>query len=84
MAKRFHTKQIGSNRKGMQQTSYSLGHLLGTVTTPWLDSDSVVTAATCQQHGDWAANGSVVTMLWAVSKGDNNVTVQSPYSHIAA
>ena len=38
-----------------QQNSYSISHLLDTVTTQWLDSDSVVTIANCRQHG---ASGS--------------------------
>ena len=35
-----------------RQNSYSISHLLGTVTTQWLDSDSVVTIVNCQQHSD--------------------------------
>ena len=59
-----------------QQNSYCISHLLGTVTTWWLDSDSIVTVANCRQHGDWAANCSVVTVLLAVNNGDYTVTVQ--------
>ena len=66
-----------------QQNSYSISHLLGTVTTQWLDSDSVVTVDNCQQHGDWAASGSVVTVLLAVNNGDYTVTIQSLCSHCA-
>ena len=35
-----------------QQNSYSISHLLGTVTTQWLDSDGVVSVVNCRQHGD--------------------------------
>ena len=45
----------------------------------WLDSADVVTVDNCRQHGDGAANGSVVTMQPAVNNSD--VTVQSPCSH---
>ena len=67
-----------------QQNSYSISHQLGTVTTRWLDSDSVVTVGNCQEHGDSAANGSVVTVLPAVSTADYTVTVQLLCSHSAA
>ena len=43
-----------------QQNSYSIGHLLGTVTTHLLDSDSVVTADNCQQHSDYVHSWSTV------------------------
>ena len=33
-----------------QQNSYSISHLLGTVTRQWLDSDGIVTVDNCQQH----------------------------------
>ena len=46
-----------------QQNSYSISHLLGTVITQWLDSDSIVTIDNCQQHSDWATNGCVATVL---------------------
>ena len=36
-----------------QENSYSASHLLGTVTTQWLDSDGVVTVDNCWQHGDY-------------------------------
>ena len=55
-----------------------------TVTTWWLDTDSLVTVGNCRQHGDWAANGSVVTVLPGVKNSDYTVTVQSPCSHSAA
>ena len=67
-----------------QENSYSIGHLWGTVTTQWQDSESVVTVANCRQHSDKAANGSVVTVQPAVNNGDYNVTVQSQCSHSAA
>ena len=41
-----------------------------TVTARGLDSDGVVTVNNCRQHGDWAANGSVVPTLPAVNKGE--------------
>ena len=66
---------------GTQQNSYSISHLLATVTTKWLDGDGVVTVDNCRQHSDWAANGSVVTILPAVENGDYTVTVQSLCSH---
>ena len=70
--------------KTTHQNSYSFSHLLRTVTTRWLDSDSVVITANCWQHGDWIANGSLVTMLPTVNNGNNTVTVKSPCSHSAA
>ena len=66
-----------------QQNSYSISHLLGTVTTKWLDSDSVVTVVNCWQHGDYTAIGSLLTVLLAVVNGDYTVTVQSLCSHCA-
>ena len=65
------------------ENSYSISHLLGTVTTQWLDSDGVVTVDNCQQHGDWAANGSLITVPPAANNGDYTVTVQSLCSHCA-
>ena len=59
--------------------SPSINHLLGTVTTWCLDSDCVVTIVNYQQHGDWAANDSAVTVLQAVFNSDYTVTVQSLY-----
>ena len=67
-----------------QWTTYSISHLLCTVTTWWLDSDSEVTFADCQQNSDRAASGSGVTMLPVFSNGDYTVTVPSPCSHCAA
>ena len=66
-----------------QENSYSISHLLGTVTASWLDSDGKVTIDNCRQHGDWASNGSVVTVLPAVNNGDYTITVQSLWSHCA-
>ena len=63
-----------------QQKSYSISHLLGTVTTLRLDSDCVVSVDNCRQIGDRAANGSVVTMLPAVVNSHYTVTVQSQCS----
>ena len=61
-----------------QQNSYSISHLLGTVTTLWSDSDCVVTVDNCRQSSDYnTANGSPVTALPAVVNGDYTVTVQS-------
>ena len=39
-----------------QQNSYSISHLLGTVTTQWLDSNGVVTVVNCRQHGDYTVD----------------------------
>ena len=64
-----------------QQNSFSISPLLSTVTKWWLDSDSVVNIANWWQHGDWAVNGSVVTVLPAVNNIDYIVTAQSPGSH---
>ena len=64
-----------------QENSYSISHLLATVTTQWLDGDSVVTVHICKQHSDYTAIGSSVTMLLAVVNGDYTVTVQSLCSH---
>ena len=44
--------------------SYYISHLLITVTTYLLDSDSEVTVIICQQHGDFTATGSLVTSSW--------------------
>ena len=57
------------------QNSYSISHLLGTVIT--LDIDVVVTIGNCWQHGNYTVIGSYVTVLLAVSNGDNTVTVLS-------
>ena len=64
-----------------QQNSYSLSHLIGTVTTQWLDSDHVVTAVNCQQHRNFT-----VDQLFSHSaaiNSDYTVTVQSLSSHCA-
>ena len=50
-----------------QQSSFSISHLLGTVTTLWLDRDCAVTVDNCRHSGDWAANGSVVTAPFTTS-----------------
>ena len=63
--------------RNTQQNSYSISNLLDTVTTMWLDSDSVVTVDNCRQSGDCAAIGSEVTVLPAVDNGDYTVIVQS-------
>ena len=67
----------------IQQNSYSISHLLETVTAWWQDSDSVVTVDNCQQHSNLscAANGSVFTVLLAVNNCDYSVTVLSPCTH---
>ena len=67
-----------------QQNSYFISHLLGTMTTRWQYSDIVVTVVYFWQHGDWATNGSVVTVLPAVDNGDYTFTVPSPCSHSVA
>ena len=36
------------------KNSYSISHLLGTVTTRWQNSDGVVTIDICPQQGDYA------------------------------
>ena len=66
-----------------QQNSYSISHLIGTITTLWLDSDCVMTTGNCRQHGDLAAIGSVVTVLPAVVNSSYTVTIQSQSSDCA-
>ena len=39
-----------------QQKSYPIRHLLGTVTTQWLDGESVVTVYDRRQHGDYTVD----------------------------
>ena len=39
-----------------QQNSYSISHLHGTVTTQWLDSNSLVTIVKSWQHGDYTVD----------------------------
>ena len=46
-----------------QHISYSICHLLGTVTTLGLDSDCIVTVENCWQHGDYIGIGSSVNVL---------------------
>ena len=41
------------DRDSAEQNCYSISHLLGLVTTQWLDSDGVVTVDNCWQHGDY-------------------------------
>ena len=60
-----------------QQNSYSMYHLLDTVTGQWQCSHHWYYWQQC----DWSANGSVVAMLQAVINSDYSVTVQSPNSH---
>ena len=64
-----------------QQNFYSISHLQGTVTVLWLDSDCVATVENCQQHSDWAANDSVVTVLLAVVNSDCVATVENCQQH---
>ena len=61
------------------QNSYSINPQYDTVTTPWLDSDGVVTIVNCQQHSDYFTQliNCVFTVLLAVVKGDYTITVQS-------
>ena len=66
-----------------QQISYSISHLLGTVTILWLDSDCIVTVDSCRQHGDYNAIGSSVTVLPAVVNRHYTVTIQSQRSYCA-
>ena len=39
-----------------QQNYYSISHLLGTVTTQWLDRDDVVIVDNCQQHSEYTVD----------------------------
>ena len=56
------------NNLPTQQNFYIIGHLLDTVTTQWLDNDSVVTVDNFRQYGDiYDANDSVDTVLPAVN-----------------
>ena len=66
-----------------QQNSYSISHLLGTVTTLWLDSDCVVTIDNCRRHGEYTAICSSVSVLPAVFNSQYTVTVQSQRSDCA-
>ena len=79
-------KQISSKywyALNTQQNSYSISHLLDTVTTQWLDvdSDGVVTVHNCRQHGVYTAIDSSVTVLPAVVDSDYTITIQSLCSH---
>ena len=70
-----------------QQNSYYVSNLQGTVTTLWLDSDSVVTVANCRhwQHSDYTTIGSSVTVLPVVLTAGSSlkkmVTILSLSSH---
>ena len=50
----------------------------------YMVSDSVVnpTVVGCQQHSDYTANGSLVTVLQAVIYGNYTVIVQSLYTSV--
>ena len=63
----FKDPRSNCNEENTQQNSYSIRHL-GT------HSAWIVETANCQQHGDWAAKGSVVTVQPAVSNGDCTVS----------
>ena len=79
-----HTYRAVAGR--FETKSYSLvegNQTIGTGTTWWLDSDSIVTVINCRQHSDWAANGCVVTVLPAASNGDYSDTVWSLFSPCA-
>ena len=58
-----------------QQNSCSISLLLDTVTTQWLDKDSVITVVNYQQHGDYTAISSSVTVLPVIINIDYTVTV---------
>ena len=68
--------KVPTSKISTQQISYSISHLLGTVTTLWLDSDRVVPVDDCRQSGDYTAVGSSVTALPAVINGHYTVTIQ--------
>ena len=57
-----------------QQNFNSICHLLDTVTTWWLDSDSLVTVGKCLQHSDYTATGTSVTMLPAINNSDHTLS----------
>ena len=44
------------NKTCTQQNSFSIRHLLGTVTSLWLDSGGIVTDDNCLQHGDYTVD----------------------------
>ena len=58
-----------------QQNSYSISHLLGTVTTQWLESDSVVTVAGSTVTTRFI--NYVVTVLPEVNNGNYTIIVRS-------
>ena len=63
------------------QNSYSISQYAA-LWLLWLESGGVVTIVNCQQHSDWAANDSVLTLLPAINS-DYTITFQSPSSHSA-
>ena len=71
------------NSSVTQQKSYSISHLLSTVTTLWPDSDCVVTVDNCWQSGDYTAICSSDTVLSAVFNSRYTVTIQSQCSDCA-
>ena len=64
-----------------QELNPGLIVLLDTVTTWWLDYDSVVIIVNCWQHSDYNAIGSSVNVLPAVINSDYTVTTQSLCNH---
>ena len=70
-----------SSKSSNLANSYSISHLLATVTTQWLDGEGVVTVHNCRQHSDYTASGSVVTVLPAVMNCDYTITIQLLCSH---
>ena len=42
--------------KSTKHNSFSIGHLLGAVTTQWLDRDGAVMVDNCQQHGKYTVD----------------------------
>ena len=64
-----------------QQKSYSISHLIYTVTTPWLESDCVVTVDISRQSGDCAANGSALLTLDKLKR--NMFSCSSPFMIIS-
>ena len=75
---------IGLNGKmtNTRQNSYSISHLLGTVTTQCVVSDGVVTVDNCRQHDDYIVDQLCsITVLPAINDDDYTVTVKSLCSH---
>ena len=66
-------------RSNIYTAKLLLHHVRSTVTTQWLQHDSVVTFDNCRQHGDWTTQlfNCVVSVLLAVNNGDDTITVQS-------